>query len=131
MRAGEYAKDRVPVVSHALEIPERLRELDPAYFIMLNTRTQKYEVHYGEGPNTLECVLPYETLDERTVRHVRSHRIERLETLAKEIEEHNRRLEEKTTRSFLEDAGQRLGDAAKYLQNNTKTDEIPKELMKR
>lgn len=131
MRAGEYAKNRVPVVSHALDIPGRLKEIDPGYFVMLNTRTQKYEIHHGAGENTLECVLPYEELDERTVRHVRKHRMERLDALVREVEEHNRRLEEGAARAFLEDAGARTREAMSYLKNNSRTDEIPKELMRR
>lgn len=130
MREGECARDRVPVVSHALDIPQRLKELEPGYFVMLNTRTQKYEVHHGDGQNTLECVLPYDELDERTVRHVRKHRMERLEALVREVEAHNRRLEEEAARAFLEDAGQRTKEAVRYLSNNSRTDEIPKELMR-
>lgn len=130
MREGECARDRVPVVSHALDIPQRLKELEPGYFVILNTRTQKYEVHHGDGQNTLECVLPYDELDERTVRHVRKHRMERLEALVREVEAHNRRLEEEAARAFLEDAGQRTKEAVRYLSNNSRTDEIPKELMR-
>ena len=131
MRAGEYAKQRVPVTSHALDIPQRLKEIDPGYFVMLNTRTQKYEIHHGEGTDTLECVLPYDELDERSVRHVLRHRMERLEALIEEMEEHNRRLEERTAKEFLEDAGLRTKEAMKYLKGNSRTDEIPKELMRR
>ena len=40
MREGEYGKGRVPVVSHALDIPARLKELDEGYFVMLNRKTQ-------------------------------------------------------------------------------------------
>ena len=95
MREGEYGKGRIPVTSHALDIPARLKELDEGYFVMLNRKTQKFEVwHRGDGEGMLECVLPYETLDERAVRHVREHRMERMEQLVREIEEHNARLEE-------------------------------------
>ena len=128
MREGEYGRDRVPVVSHAMDIPERLKELDEGYFVMLNRRTQKFEVwHRGDGEGTLECVLPYEALDERAVRHVREHRIERMEQLAREIEEHHARLEEEVKKKWLEDAAARTREAFAYLRNKG-TDEIPEEL---
>lgn len=130
MREGEYAPGRIPVTSHALDIPGRVKELDGRLFIMLNTRTQKYEIHSAsETGSTLECVLPYEALDERTVRHVRRHRIERTEELAREVEEHNARLEEDERRRWLAAAGERTAEALKYLRGRTDTDEIPKELM--
>ena len=129
-RAGEFWRDRIPVVSHALDIPARLKELDPNYVVMFNAATQKYEIHYGEsGWSTLECVLPYDELDERAIRHVREHRIERMEAIVREMEEHNRRIEEEAYRSMMDKAEQQTKEAMKYLRNNSKTDEIPKELM--
>lgn len=132
MREGEYGRDRVPVVSHAMDIPERLKELDEGYFVMLNVRTQKFEVwHRGGGEGMLECVLPYDGLDERAVRHVREHRMERMEQLLREIEAHNERLEEEEKRRWLDEAGERTREAFRYLRNRSGTDEIPEELMRR
>ena len=123
-------RDRVEVRSHALDIPERVREIDPGLAIMLNTRTQRFEIWREDaGRPVLECVLPYDELDERTVRHVREHRMERMEVLVREVEEHNRRLEEETKRRWLEDAGERTREAVKYLKGKADEDEVPEELM--
>ena len=130
MREGEYARDRIPVVSHALDIPARLKELDSELFIMLNRKARKFEIWREEnGRGILECVLPYGELDERTLRHVRQHRMERMETLLREIEQHNRQLEEEAKRSWLNRAGERTKEAVDYLKNKSSADEIPKELM--
>ena len=132
MREGEYGRDRVPVVSHAMDIPERLKELDEGYFVMLNVKTQRFEVwHRGDGEGNLECVLPYEALDERTIRHVREHRIERMDQLILEVERHNARLEEEAKRRWLEDAGERTKEAFGFLRNKSGREEIPEELMRR
>ena len=132
MRAGEYGRDRVPVVSHVMDIPERLKELDEGYFVMLNVKTQKFEVwHEGGGEGALECVLPYDSLDERAVRHVREHRIERMDALIREIEAHNERLEEEAKRKWLEEAGERTKEAFSYLRHKTGREEIPEELIGR
>lgn len=131
MREGEYGRDRVPVISHAMDIPERLKELDDGYFVMLNVKTQRFEVwHRGEGEGVLECVLPYDGLDERTVRHVREHRMERMDQLIREIEEHNAQLEEDAQRKWLDEAGERTREAFGYLRSRSGTEEIPAELMR-
>lgn len=131
MREGEFGRDRVPVVSHAMDIPARLKELDKGYFVMLNVKTQRFEVwHRGDGEGMLECVLPYDGLDERAVRHVREHRMERMEELIREIEEHNARLEEEARRSWLEKAGERTREAFSYLRNKPGEEEIPEELLR-
>ncbi len=132
MREGEYGRDRIPVVSHAMDIPARLKELDEGYFVMLNVKTQKFEVwHEGGGEGVLECALPYEVLDERAVRHVREHRIERMEELIREIEAHNERLEEEAKRKWLEEAGDRTKEAFSYLRRKTGREEISEELIGR
>lgn len=130
MREGEFGRDRVPVVSHALDIPARLKELDGNYFVMLNVKTQRYEIYYGDtGWGTLECVLPFDSLDERAVKYVREHRRERMEQIIREMEEHNRRVEEETYRCWMEKAAEQTKEAVNYLRNREDTDEIPKELM--
>jgi hypothetical protein len=130
MREGEYGKNRVPVTGNALDIPQRLKEMNGGYFVMFNTILQKFEIwHRGSGEGTLECVLPYEALDARALRHVRKHRIERQAQLLREVEEHNRRLEEQSRRQWLDRAGDRTREAVRYLRNRVDMDEVPKELM--
>lgn len=130
MREGEYGRDRIPVTGNALDIPQRLKEMDEGYFVMFNVKQQKYEIwHRGVGEGVLECVLPYDALDARAIRHVREHRIERQEELLCEVEAHNRLLEQRMKRQWLEQAGERMREAVGYLKNRTDTDEIPKELI--
>ena len=131
MREGEYGRGRIPVVSHAMDIPDRIRELDKGYFVMFNTKIQKYEVwHRGDGEGVLECVLPYDGLDERAVRHVREHRLERMEQLIREIEEHNARLEAEAQKKWLDEAGDRTKEAFDYLRRRSDIHEIPAELLR-
>jgi len=102
-----------------------VKELDDALFIMLNRRTQRFEIWREEwGRGILECVLPYDALDGRTVEHVRRHRVERMNELIREMEEHNRRLEEDAKRDWLDKAGERTREAIKYLKNRVDTDEV-------
>ncbi len=132
MREGDYAKNRVPVRSNALSIPQRLKEMDEGYFVMFNTALQKFEIwHRGNGEGILECMLPYDALDARALRHIREHRIERQEQLMREVEEHNRLLEERVKNEWFQKAADRTREAVKYLKDRTDTDEIPKELMEK
>ncbi len=75
-----------------LGIARRLKSIDDGYFVFLNYRTGKLEVHNEKnGANTLCLVLPYDALDERTVRRVRETRIERARELIAELERSQRR----------------------------------------
>lgn len=71
----------------------RLRSIDDGYRIFRNYKTGKFEVHNVNDTITLCLVLPYETLDERTVNHVLRTRVERAQALIEEAERHNAALE--------------------------------------
>lgn len=127
---GRYYKDRLPVTSHTLDIPVRLKEVNRDFFVMFNTKLQKYEIHCASQPeSTLACVLPFDALDNRAVQYARQYSRERTENLAREIEEYNERLEKKQQADMLDEAGYKCREAFNYLRNNSKTDEIPAEVI--
>jgi hypothetical protein len=89
------------VESNVFNIPERIKEIDPDYFILFNTYSQKYELHHTLTPwNTYQLTFPYEALDERAVFHVNRTHVRRAKQLAMEVEEHNRKLDEDKKKRF-------------------------------
>ena len=75
-----------------LGVAARLRSIDDGYFVFLNYKTGKLEVHNKHcAPHTLCLVLPYDRLDERTVRRVRYTRAERIKETLAAIERENAR----------------------------------------
>ena len=93
---GVAEKFRRPVLSNALDIPSRLKELDQAYFVMFNILTQKYEIHCAwQIGSTLACELPFDALDGRAIEYAKAFSRENTQHIADEIEDYNRRLEMK------------------------------------
>jgi hypothetical protein len=76
-------------------ISKRVRDIDPGYFILLNRRSGKYEVHHMDQPPgaTFCLTVPYEQLDERTIQLIRETRIERLNELIKKMNESNDKID--------------------------------------
>ena len=71
-------------------ISARLKSIDDGYFIFRNYKTGKFEVHNRKcRPNTLCLVLPYDELDERTVRRVRYTAAERVKKIVEDMERAN------------------------------------------
>ena len=129
-REGEFAEGRIPVTSHATDIPARLKEIRPEYFIMLNTRTQRFEIHdAGQRDGTLACVLPFDALDARALEYARRYHVSRLAETAREIDDFNERLEREAQKRHLDRAADRTREALNYLKDRTDTDIIPKELI--
>lgn len=80
----------------------RLESIDDGYFVFRNYKTGKFEVHNRHDTPTLCLVLPYDTLDERTVRHVLKTRTERIRAVLDGIERDNERLEKQRLRQLTE-----------------------------
>lgn len=74
-------------------ISRRLQSIDDGYFVFLNYKTGKFEVHNKKDTPSLCLVLPFDRLDERTVRHVLYTRAERVAEIVKRMDEQNARLE--------------------------------------
>lgn len=97
---------------------------------MFNTGTQKFEIHDASLPySTLSCILPFEELDYRAIQYVREFWDANVNQMAKEIEEYNARLDAQEQAAVLDKANYKAREALKYLNNTTKTDSIPKEVI--
>lgn len=121
---GVSTRERIAVTGDALDITRRIKEIDPDYFIMLNRETQRFEVHIRGQESTLGCELPYDTLDERTIRYVREHKAARISAILMEMErEEKRREQESKTR--MQELHDRLRDGLEYLADKRTTDEFP------
>lgn len=85
-------------------ISERIKEIDENYFLYYSYRTHRYEVHNSnQRGHSLSLVLPYETLDERTLRHVRRTRSERAKELFEEMERENQKAEKENLRTLVKE----------------------------
>lgn len=110
-REGVADAERIPVTSDALDIVRRIKELDERYFVMLNRKTQKYEVHVAGQRCTLGCELPFEALDARAVTYVREHDSSRLDEIVREMEREDE-AREKASKARM---GELAGDMADYV----------------
>ena len=82
----------------------RLKSIDDGYFVFLNYKTGKFEVHNKKDARTLCLVLPYDRLDERTVRRVLSTRAERVAQITERMERDNARIEARRIRAAVDGA---------------------------
>ena len=82
----------------------RLKSIDDGYFVFLNYKTGKFEVHNKKDARTLCLVLPYDRLDERTVRRVLYTRAERVAQITERMERDNARIEARRIRAAVDGA---------------------------
>ncbi len=100
------------VTGDLYSITNRLKEIDDGYFIYYSYKNRRYEVHNkNQRGRTLSLVLPYTSLDERTVRLVRKTRSERMEKLIKQMDEENARLEKECMQELIKNKQNEIEDA--------------------
>ena len=102
----------------------------PTLFVMIDVSTGRIEIHdSAQRGGTLACVLPYPELDARALTYVQRYRRERLEETAREIDEHNARLERRAMADHLGRAADRTREAIAYLDRHSQIDNLPRELI--
>lgn len=123
---GINDEERIAVTGDALSIVERLKELDERYFIMLNRKTQKFEVHVRGQRCTLGCELPFDRLDARAIEYVRAHDSSRIEELVREMDAEDA-LRERVRAGKRAEAAERMADGLFYLKDKRVREKFPDE----
>lgn len=88
------SEDKVIIDDDLFSISKRVKEIDENYFIVFDRKFKRFELHNKEQKNTLSLILS-NRLDCSVLDRVRSTRREVVERLIREIERHNRELEER------------------------------------
>lgn len=118
--------DREIIETNVYHIPERLREIDPDYFVVYNHKEHRFEVHHwGQKDNTLAVIIPYDELDARTIERVRATRIEYIDRIIAEIDKNNERIAKSRLNTHLDRNGQILKDMHKYVTTHESKETIP------
>lgn len=89
---------RAEIKNDVHKIAKRLKSIDKNYEIYFNNVTKEYELHHKkqreELGNGLLLILPYKTLDKRTIDYVLKTRIQNIdiEHLSEKLEKENEEL---------------------------------------
>ena len=102
------------VDSDCLEIVRRIKEIDDDYFVMFDSENHKFQLHSRSQKNTYCLTFPYDTLDERAVLYVLKTRVQNSDKIFAELEEENRKLEEKKSKEILNNFKEKLYESFRH-----------------
>ena len=89
-------KNLIKIESDCFDICSRLKDVDPTYQVFFNLNRNCFEVHsYSQTKSSYCFTIPFDQLDERTIDYAQRTMVENKDKIIKEIEEHNKRVEEK------------------------------------
>lgn len=85
---------KIPIKSDVFDIVNRLCEIDHTYFVVFDTKKQKFELHSSNQPFGTYCLtIPYECLDERTITLALKTRSQNKDALIAEMEQNNQKIQ--------------------------------------
>ena len=84
-------------------IARRIRAIDPSYFVFYSYEKRRYEVYCSDDLAVAAVVLPFDRLDERSVRKVLETRRENRKKLLESIERENRLMQKRNVRAAVKD----------------------------
>ncbi len=77
------------VFSDAYNISKRIKYIDKSYYIVFDTQKNKFELHSKNQVPSYCLTLPYNTLDDRTLKYIRVTRVENMEEVLAKLELQN------------------------------------------
>jgi hypothetical protein len=96
-------------------IPQRLKEIEPEYFVLYNKRTGHFEVHNMLNIGNTYCLtIPYKELDWRAVDLVRMTRVDRMDNIHKVIDRNNQKIKSDAEKKAIDYAGELAKDIFHY-----------------
>ena len=81
------------------DITTRLKEIDERYEVFRNRKLHRFEIRAN---GVLQIAVPYERLDERTIRLARETRLENMQSLISRIDKQNSALDDRKRRDMIE-----------------------------
>ena len=93
------------ITSDVYDIVDRMKEIDPSYYIVRNYKTKKFELHAKNVRGDSLClVFQFNRVDARMLEHARKTRVERATKLIAEFERENQRLHKLQTEAVANKA---------------------------
>ena len=85
---------KIKIFNDVYNISKRIKNIDRNYYIVYNTSKQKFEIHNSSQVGMSYCLtLPYNELDERTLKLVLKSSTNNIDEILEKIENNNNLIE--------------------------------------
>lgn len=109
---------KIKVLTNVYFIPERLKEIDPHYFVLRNLEKGVFEIHNsGQRDSTYCLTLPFPELDARALELIRKTQTKNIARLIAEMDLENERLQNEKHKEIA-DAGYIAKEILEYANHH-------------
>ncbi len=101
------------IITHdVFNISSRIKQLDNNYYIVYDTKLNRYEIHNKKYKDSLCLVVPYKNLDCRTIELVRKS--QDVEKCLNDIEVNNAKINQRNKQNLLDKTTYQLNEIYNY-----------------
>jgi len=99
----------IEIKNDVYNISKRIKKIDKDYIVFYNTSKNKFEIHnLGQIGGSYCLTLPFDSLDERTIKHVRKTSSANIDEILEKIENENKVLESTEKISALSNVAEKI-----------------------
>lgn len=105
------------IYSDPFDICDRLKSINEGYFVVFNTKRNRYEVHNFFQADTFCFVVPYSQLDSRTVDYCLKTQRKNADAIFAEVDKVNAELQKESEKTRREETAEKLERFKKEYKN--------------
>lgn len=106
----------IQVFEDVFDISRRVKEINDGYFVVYNTKRERYEVHNKLQKGSTFCITCENGLNYSVITKLRKTRIENIDRIIREIDESNKATEQENSRMINDEATFKLKEMFDYAQ---------------
>lgn len=100
---------KVQIMHDVYDISKRVKNIEMNYYVVYDTFKQKFEIHNSNQIGSSYCLtLPFDRLDERTLKYIRSTQSKNIDEILMKIENDNNTRESAIKSSAFSDIAENL-----------------------
>lgn len=104
------------ILEDVFNIANRLKSIHPNYRLKWNKIKKRYELFFKNGMHEVrELIVPFQTLDSRTIDFVNKTRIENSKMLLMELEKNNERITLQQEKQIKDQTSDEIKNMANYI----------------
>ncbi len=111
----------ISIKNDVFNICERIKRINPHYFVVYNTDRHQYEVHNSKQFANTFCISCENGLNYSVISKLRKTKIENIDKIVKEIDEINEKIEKNTKKEIMDVASVKAQEMFNYAK--TKIDD--------
>lgn len=112
---------KIEIESDVFDITKRIKEIDEGYYIVLNNKNNKFELHNKFQINTYCLQIPFDSLDKRVIDVIHASNVCNIDNIINNIDKNNKYIENESFNNIKDQSSYMLNEIYNFCNNSSKS----------